>query len=118
MKFLLAILLSVSTFLISCNKDPDPVIEDGVPNCVLEQIEIFKQTINPCDQNGPSVIEYKFQGSIVYAFDMGQCISDGGTSILNESCEEICLLGTIVGITDCLDEPFENAIRIRVIWQD
>ena len=104
--------------MLSCEKDPDPIIGDIVPVCILEKIEEFKTSAVPCSQKGPSVIEYEFQGDLVYAFDMGQCVADGSSIILNEFCEELCILGTIIGITDCLGEPFANATEIRVIWEE
>jgi hypothetical protein len=118
MRHIFIVLLFLITFLTSCCKDSDPIIDEDVPTCILDEINEFKSNLDPCDQKGPSVVEYEFQGSIVYSFDMGQCISDGSARILNEFCEELCILGTIVGITDCLGEPFANAVKIRVIWED
>ncbi|GLR15557.1 DUF6970 domain-containing protein [Portibacter lacus] len=116
MKYLIYILSFA--FIISCNKDPDPEIDDSVPACIQAQIDTFKANSDPCSQRGPSVIEYKFQDETVYAFDMGQCISDGSTMILNATCENICTLGTIIGITECRGEQFSNAVEVRVLWQE
>lgn len=85
--------------------------------CINEEIEAFQKEMKETCESGAEIIKYEFQDEIVYAFFVGSCISDGGTRILDEECNEICLLGTIVGITDCRDEPFENAKELKKIWQ-
>ena len=117
MKKLLFLLVMFFLALSACEKKPKPAYGDDVPTCIEEKIDEFKMSADPCNQSGPSVIEYRFQGELVYAFDMGQCISDGSSTIYDAECVEICILGTIVGITDCKDEPFDNAIEVRVLWQ-
>lgn len=112
MKFFLMILI----LLIACEKDADPIL-DEVPDCIYEKISAFKSSTDPCDLIGASVTMYSFQDEVVYAFDMGQCISDGSTTIYNEACEEICILGTILGITNCMNEAFENAEKLTILWQ-
>lgn len=85
--------------------------------CINEEIEAFQKEMEDTCDSGAEIIKYEFQDEIVYAFYVGSCISDGGTKVLDEDCNEICLLGTIVGITDCRDEPFENAKELKIIWQ-
>mgnify|MGYP006924557903 CR=1 FL=1 len=103
--------------LFSCDKEP--VIDDDVPQCIVDMINDFAETaIIDCNPTiKPSVISYRFQNEIVYAFDMGNCISDGSVEVFNGNCERICVLGTIIGITECRGEPFDNAVKLEVLWE-
>lgn len=106
-------------FLSSCCKDPDPVVDDDIPACIQVLIDEFASSSLPeCNATVlANVTSYQFQGEVVYAFDRGSCIADGDITVYDGDCEQICILGTIIGITECRGEPFSNAVEIEVLWE-
>ena len=88
---------------------------DEIPPCIDERIDQFKEMNKDCI--GASIIIYEFQDDRLYAFTDGQCISDGGTTLLTEDCTTHCFVGGIAGFTDCQGENFfQNAEEIERIW--
>jgi hypothetical protein len=112
------ILLLIAVLSLSSCEDCLWFLHDSdTPDCIEEEIASFKAEMNDICDSGASVIKYEFQEEIVYAFDQGICISDGTIEVLNEECELICTLGTIAGIIECREESFENAIELKVLWE-
>lgn len=89
----------------------------GTPGCIDDRIDLFMTNSGTC--KGASVIKYRFNGDIVYAFTQGQCIADGATSIVDEDCNDICLLGGIAGFTECGEgmDFLAFADEIEIIYQ-
>ncbi len=111
----------IFALLVLCQCEKQPQYDDEVPKCIVDKIEEFKQGVTSCDGNqvGPNVISYNFQGEVVYVFSQGQCVADGGAQVVDEECEELCNLGTILGLVECRGENFaDNAVQIEVLWQD
>lgn len=88
-----------------------------IPECIKDEISQFEKEMNETCDEGAQVVKYKFQDQIVYAFEPSNCISDGGTEVLTRNCELLCTLGTIVGITECAGEEFENAEKLEIVWK-
>jgi hypothetical protein len=106
----LALLFPVLLF--SCQKKG--LVKDA-PKCIDAKIEQFKQ--NACSGSG-NVSSYDFQGKKVYAFDMGTCMADGTTDILDENCNKVCMLGGLTGNTKCNGVEFDKeAKNKKVVWQ-
>ena len=88
---------------------------DDQPDCIDDQIAVFQETQSDCP--GATVKKYNFQGMTLYGFSDGQCISDGGTSLFDEDCNNFCFVGGIAALTDCNGENFfENAEEVETIW--
>ncbi len=113
--------LKLSQFLIpglmiliftECSKDdfcgPSP--------CIYNEIEIIE--MHPqCDNS--QVAEYKFQGKSVFVFDLGNCVDDGGSKVLDIYCNEIGFLGGFVGNQDVNGvEFYKKAKFIRTLWKN
>jgi hypothetical protein len=114
MKNLVLFALGTVLLLWSCEKSDLP---GNLPNCVKTEVEKFQDDQKNCDN--ASVIEFKFQGETVYVLSQGNCIADGGATVINNSCEEVCFLGGFAGITDCNGENFyETATEVQVIWEN
>ncbi|MDB4728280.1 hypothetical protein OAF63_05775 [Saprospiraceae bacterium] len=114
MKNLVLFALTSILFFGSCDKDDLP---GDLPSCVKSKVEDFQSDQKNCDN--ASVIEYEFQGQTVYVLSQGNCISDGGATVINSACEDVCFLGGIAGITDCNGEEFHTvATQTQVIWQN
>lgn len=95
--------------LASCSNEFDS-------DCQEAQADVFKTNMLDC--SGASIIKYEFEGRDVYAFTDGQCLSDGGVSIIDESCTTICFLGGIAGFTECDGIDFyAEAEQKEVIWE-
>ena len=107
MKLTVIVLLTGFAAISGCKK------EVAIPDCVQSKIEAFK---NSSCQYGASVKEYKFQGEIVYAFDIGWCGADMPTGIINRDCNSIGSLGGIRGNTIVNGADFSTAIYLRTIW--
>ena len=110
--FFMSLLL---TSIAACDKDDD--IAD-VADCVEAEIQAFIDGPIVCE-NSAEVIEYELAGEKVYYFDHGNCIADAGFRVISESCEELCTLGTLAGITECDGKDFASeAVKIRVVWSN
>lgn len=107
MKYLFIILFSI-TFL-ACS--------DEHPECVDTRISQFKMDQADCPL--ATIKKYSFQDQIVYGFTDGNCIADGGTTIIDDSCQQLCFLGGIAGLTDCEGVNFnQNAEELELIWEN
>ncbi len=90
---------------------------DSEPECISDRIADFKEVQKDCP--GASITKYEFQGKTLYGFSDGQCISDGGTSLVDEECNNYCFIGGIAALTDCKGEHFyNNARELDVIWDN
>ena len=87
--------------------------ESAISDCLQSKIEAFKKS--SCE-HGASVKEYKFQGEVVYTFDMGWCGADLPTGIINRECNPIGGIGGITGNLNVNGVNFSSATYIRTIW--
>jgi len=113
MKRLLLVPLLAFIALTGCSKLD---IKPGVPECITKKTkDLNKRT--PCDE-GASVEEYTFQGKIVYTLYTGDCITDGGTEVIDSDCNTIGYLGGYPGSKEVNGVEFStNATFIRTIWE-
>ena len=89
---------------------------DNAPDCINDLITVFQT--NQADCEGATIIKYKFQEQTIYGFSDGICISDGGTLLYDEQCNNFCFIGGIAALTDCNGVNFiENAEVQEVIWK-
>lgn len=104
---LLAIFLMIFS---SCEKKP---VE--TPDCIKSLISNYPF----CANDGGGVGQYSFQGHIVYVFDPGLCGADMASSVYNENCECIGILGGIAGNNIVNNEIFiGHAKFIKSIWSN
>jgi hypothetical protein len=102
-------LLIIPIFALFCS------CSDDIPSCIDDRIDEFKEMNKDCAD--ASIIVYEFQEIRLYGFTDGQCIADGGTTLLTEDCETYCFLGGIAGFIECQGENFfQNASEIEQIW--
>ena len=112
MKKTVPFVMLISTVFFACHKKN---IQSELPACVSKKIEEFKKTA--CKGSG-NVCSYDFQSAKVYVFDKGICIADGGTQVVDENCNNICLLGGISGNMKCKGVLFEKeASNKKVVWK-
>jgi hypothetical protein len=64
--------------------------------CIEAEITKFKS-----DKNAGSIEEYSFNGKTVFSFRQGQNIADGGATVLDADCKQLCFGGGIAGLTTC-----------------
>ena len=107
MKVLYIALLSF--LFISCNKIKN------TPNCIQEKILTFKN--NSICEKGSKIIEYKFQGEIVYVFKNGNCGADLASGVFDIECNALGELGGFAGNTEINGEDFLNARFRKTIWK-
>lgn len=86
-----------------------------IPSCIQSKIDIEKNNPSwPVSQ----VDEYTFQGKPVYLFNDGSWIADGGTTVYDANCNQLCFLGGIGGLTTCNGVKFaDSATFKRTIWK-
>lgn len=98
--------------LTSCKKS------DPVSACIESKISEFKASGSACD-HGASVKEYRFQGKLVYVFDQGNCIADGGAVVRDRDCNIIGWLGGFVGnvVINGVDF-YDHAEYKRTVWHN
>ena len=102
---LISILLILTT--LSCT--------ESEPSCIDERIMQFQESQGKC--LGATVQKFRFQGQILYGFTDGQCISDGGTSLVDEDCNNFCFIGGIAALTECDGIPFaQNSELLETLW--
>ena len=107
MKYLFIIIISIG--FLTCT--------DENPECIDARVSQFKMDQADCPFG--TIKKYRFQNQILYGFTDGNCIADGGTIVLDESCRQFCLLGGIAGITDCEGVNFDqNAEELELIWEN
>ena len=102
---------------IACEKPQDD-LPDGLPDCILELIEVKKnETIQGCSWL-QSVKRYTFQNQEVYVLEPdSRCITDEQSVVINTICDELCFLGGLKGATECGGVNFyENATNEEIIW--
>jgi len=112
MKKLVLLLVVVTTLpgVMGCKKK----LSD-VPCCIDSKIEQFKN--NPHSIT-TQVDEYFYQGKNVYLLTDGSIILDGGFTVLDANCNQLCFLGGIGGFTMCNgDNFFEKATFKRTLWK-
>jgi hypothetical protein len=105
-------LLFILSFLIlsSCEKK-----QADTPECIKSLIS----TYSFCENAGGSVCEYSFQRQMVYVFDPGLCGADMASSVYNENCQNIGILGGIAGNNVINNETFfGHAKLIKKIWSN
>ncbi len=109
----ISLLLLCFNLFNSCSDDEVPSV---VTTCVQDEIDTFKAQQNNC--NNASVKAFTFKNTTVFAFQDGQCVSDGGTRVITAECNEFCYLGGLAGIVECQGEDFDNAELIEVLWEN
>lgn len=86
------------------------------PDCISNLIPHFEQV--SCDTTA-TIIQYRFQGEIVYFISTGNCYFDQQYDVMNSSCEIIGSLGGIQGNSEINGLDFyDNAEFIEVIWEN
>ena len=89
---------------------------DELNDCLQERLTELQNSPQGC--TGASLIKYRFHGRDLYAFSDGQCISDGGTTIIEENCDPACFIGGIAAFRFCEGEDFlQVAMEVEVIWR-
>jgi hypothetical protein len=99
--------------VLSCKKE-DGLPKD-IPDCLRQTIETAKQNEYGIEE----VVEYEYQGQIVYAHTPSSKIADTATPIYDVTCNYVCSVGGFGGpmISQCNGEKFfDKAIKKRVIW--
>lgn len=91
----LSSILSFFLFSIQCDKD-DPKSE--MPECLKDKIAILKKEDCPSVSR---VLQYQFQGEIVYVIYPKSCGADLTREILDQDCKTICYLDGIAGKSTC-----------------
>jgi hypothetical protein len=95
------------TILSSCEKK-----QADTPDCIKSLIS----TYSVCGNDGGSVSQYSFQNQIVYVFDPGLGGADMASSVYNENCQIIGILGGIAGNNIINNEIFfGHAKLIKII---
>ncbi len=103
---LLALFCS-TILLVACKK------EVTYSACIEAEITKFKT-----NDSAGSIEEYTFNGKTVFSFSQGQNIADGGATVLDADCKQICFLGGIAGFTTCEGIDFaKNAKLVKTIWK-
>lgn len=110
-KLVFTYVLAALAVLPACDKDSYPA---NTPGCIKSVIDANK---NNADWGIKSVVEYTFQGRLVYTFVPVSEIADGTTEVVDGECVSVCQLGGITGKTECSGVPFQQqAVMKRVIW--
>ncbi|MCC7299328.1 MAG: hypothetical protein IT244_13420 [Bacteroidia bacterium] len=110
MKLPVFLLLSAVFAFSACKKFK---IEDDIPPCIEESA---KEKTKSVSSEYATILEYEFQGNIVYVFDLEAGQNNSSADIFNTSCEKIGYLGGVDQNKEVLGEPFTNAKFIRRIW--
>lgn len=96
--------------ILACTRQSDRYSE-----CLSIKIKDFKSEWKNC--KGSSITQYEFNDRIVYVFSTGECLADGGASVYDADCSDVCFLGGLAGFTACEGKSFyEDATSPRVIW--
>jgi hypothetical protein len=110
MKNYLMILFALSLTLACKHKSED----DGISSCMATKIENFKLG-DHC--TNPSIARYQSEIGDIYLFSIGDC-PDAGASAYDAQCNDICFLGGIAGIIDCVHGG--DTLHLtgeEIIWQ-
>lgn len=106
-------LLFIGLLLMSfqCDEDNDDNIL--YPLCLQEQIEdvLSREATSP----PATVKKYVFNGEEVFLLSFQNGFADGMSVVVNDNCEEICLIGGIAGL---ICEGFDQAEFIETVWED
>lgn len=62
-----------------------------------------------------SVTRYDWNGSVIYGFNYFAFI--GGTTLIDEDCNEICSSSLNSSNADVCSDIFDNVSNSRVIWE-
>jgi hypothetical protein len=85
------------------------------PSCLSDKISELKDS--PCE-DGVQIALYAFQNQNVYLLELGNCIADGTTEVVDESCKTLGFLGGLAGSNEIDGVDFyENSIFIEVVWE-
>lgn len=98
-------LFFLSFAFLSCGDDQPDDTPITVTACINDIIPDFEN--QACAGSG-DLTKWFFNGEDVYCFNQGTCISDGAAFIYTGDCVEICVLGTIAGLTDCTGLNWSN----------
>lgn len=111
--------------LTSC-KSESPVAPPVItPNSSIDAPDCIQALIIDLQENDPwsdclsSIRSYLFEGETVYGVQDSAC-SDGPLTILNETCDTICVLNAFASVLECGDSPnfFEETEFIELIWEE
>lgn len=110
MKNFLSVILIIF-YAIGCNDDDHVCL----PNCLVDEIAFLGE--HHCDDSA-NITQYRFQKSIVYLIDPGNCADDQSYDVINSECEVIGRLGGIGGNEEINGvDFFDNAKQLGVIWE-
>ena len=111
------ILLSLLT-LVACKKDDGNDDSLNVSECMEQTITDFANSVDTSPSNA-YVKEYEFQHEKVYLFNLGLCLEDEASLILDAQCDTVCYVGGFVMPHDCRGEHFfDNATELRTVWEN
>lgn len=106
-KYLFLLLL---TTLAACKKFD---IEPGAPECIKNTARERTKDVN---SEYATILEYEFQGKLVYVFDLNAGNPDSQADIFDSNCTLLGYLGGISGNRIINGEDFSNAVFKRKIW--
>ena len=96
--------------LSSCKKFD---IEPGAPDCIKNTARERTKDVN---SEYATILEYEFQGKLVYVFDLDAGAPDSQADIFDTNCTLLGRLGGIAGNRIINGEDFASAIFKRKIW--
>lgn len=110
MKYLNLLLLCLVLMSFQCEDNDDNIT---FPECLQERIDSALNQ-DPTTPRG-TIEKYMFNSEEVYLLSFQNGIADGMAMVVNENCEEICVIG---GISGLICEGFEDAEFIETVWED
>jgi hypothetical protein len=88
-------------------------MEKDVPACLEKTTE---EKVKSVTNDFAVVLEYEFQGALVYVFDLDPGNADSRADIYNDQCQEIGYLGGQERNREVLGEDFASAKFKRQVW--
>ncbi len=88
-------------------------IEPGAPECIKNAARERTKDVN---SEYATILEYEFQGKLVYVFDLSAGTPDSQADIFDSNCTLLGYLGGISGNRIINGEDFSTAIFKRKIW--
>ena len=108
--------MSATAIFIACNDCDNLDLPEGTPSCIKNEINSFKKTAAICD--GYHVSSFETQIGKVYAFADGNCVSDGGSRVLDSQCNDICFLGGFAANYVCVvNGDTLNFADEKILWE-
>jgi hypothetical protein len=105
------ILIALFTTLSCRHKQEDSLIS----SCMETKIANFKAEEHNC--GNASIYQYNSDIGAIYLFSIGNC-PDAGASAFDNQCNDVCFLGGIAGIKDCVHGGDTLLLTGEtVIWQ-